>query len=142
MSATVIWVIVAGLFCVIEGMTVALVSVWMAIAAAITAIIAGFGANLLTQILSFLLLSVILILITIPLSRKFNRRKLEKTNADRVIDAEAVVIERIDSIDNKGKIKVLGQVWSASGVNHTSIDVGEKVVVRSIRGVRAIVEKV
>lgn len=142
MSATVIWVIVAGLFCVIEGMTVALVSVWMAIAAAITAIIAGFGANLLTQILSFLLLSVILILITIPLSRKFNRRKLEKTNADRVIDAEAVVIERIDSIDNKGKIKVLGQVWSASGVNHTSIDVGEKVIVRSIRGVRAIVEKV
>lgn len=141
MNTTVIWVILAGLFCVIEGMTVALVSVWMAIAAVITAVIAYFGGSILVQILSFLLLSAILILATIPLSKKFYNKKMEKTNADRVIDAEAVVIERIDSIDNRGKIKVLGQIWSASCKNSVTIDIGEKVVIRSIEGVRAIVEK-
>lgn len=142
MNAAVIWLIVAGVFCIIEAMTVSLVSIWMAIAAAVTAVVACIGGNILTQIIFFLLLSVLLILATIPLAKRLHNRKMERTNADRVVDAEAVVIERIDAIDNKGKIKVLGQIWSASGLHHTSIDVGEKVIVRAIEGVRAIVEKI
>lgn len=141
MSAAIVWLIIAGVFCIAEGLTVALVSIWMAIAAAVTSIVAFVGGNILTQILVFLFLSALLILATIPLAKRFQTKKVERTNADRVVDAEAVVIEQIDAIDNRGKIKVMGQIWSASGLHQSTIDVGEKVIVRSIEGVRAIVEK-
>ncbi len=137
----IVWLIAAAIFCIIEGMTVSLVSIWMAVAAGVTTVVAVFGGSILTQILVFLILSALLMIVTIPLSKRFREKKREKTNADRVIDVEAVVIEQIDPIENKGKIKVLGQIWSASGLHHETIDVGEKVIIRAIEGVRVIVEK-
>lgn len=141
MSA-VVWLIIAAVFCIVESMTVALVSIWMAISAFLTAIIAFWGGNAYVQIISFLLLSAILIVATIPLSKRVLNNKKEKTNADRVIDATAVVIEQIDSIENKGKIKVMGQIWSASSLQCETIPVGQKVIIRSIEGVRAMVDKI
>ncbi len=141
-SWAVIWLIIAAVFCIIESMTVALVSIWMAIAAFVTAVIAAFGFNITIQIIVFLSVSVVLIVSTIPLSKRVLKNKKEKTNADRILGAEAVVIETIDSIDNKGKIKVMGQIWSASSSKCETIQVGRKVVVRSISGVRAVVDEI
>ena len=140
-GAAIVWLIAVAIFCIIEGMTVALVSIWMAVASFVAAIVAMVGGSILIQILTFLLVSALLMIATVPLSKQFRKKQREKTNADRVIGADAVVIERIDPIDNKGKIKVMGQIWSAADLHQATVDVGEKVTVRSIEGVRAVVEK-
>ncbi len=141
-GAVIVWFIAAVVFGVVEAMTVALVSIWMAFGAIGAAITAALGGSLLIQILVFLFISMILLILTVPLSKRFHEKKLVKTNADRLIGTEAVVLETIDSIDNKGKIKVMGQIWSAVDENHRTLEIGEKVVVQSIEGVHAIVKKI
>ena len=140
-GAMIIWLISAVVFGVVEGMTTSLVSVWMAVAAVVSAIIAALGGSILSQIVVFLLVSAILLILTIPFAKKLREKKTVHTNADRFIGAEGVVLEKIEPIENKGQIKAMGQIWSAKGKDGVEIDIGEKVVIKAIEGVRAIVEK-
>ena len=125
----------------IRDRTISLVSIWMALAAVVSAITAALGGSIMVQMLVFVAVSAVLLVLTAPLSRKFRNQKKTSTNADRLLEQEGVVLRRIDPIENKGQIKVMGQVWSASGQNGETIDDGEKVKVVSIEGVHAIVKK-
>ena len=140
-GAIVVWLIVAVIFGLIEASTVSLVSVWMAAAAVFAAFAAALQLSLLTQILVFLLASAFLLILTAPLSKKFRNREITSTNADRLFGQKGIVLTVIDPIENKGTIKVSGQVWSASSKDKIIIEPGEKVIVESIEGVRAIVKK-
>lgn len=138
-GAVLVWLVAAVVLGVIEGVTVALVSIWMAVGAVGAAVTAAFGGSVLMQILVFLILSALLLVCTIPLSSKFRKQKTVRTNADRLIGAEGVVLSRIDAIENKGQIKALGQVWSAASANQEEFEIGDRVVVKAIEGVHAIV---
>ena len=138
-GAVLVWLVAAVVLGVIEGMTVALVSIWMAVGAVGAAVTAAFGGSVLMQILVFLVLSALLLISTIPLSSRLRRQKTVRTNADRLIGAEGVVLSRIDAIENKGQIKALGQVWSAASANQEEFEIGDRVVVKAIEGVHAIV---
>ena len=140
-NTAIIWLVLAVIFGVTESLTVALISIWMAVGAVCAGIVAAIGGSLMTQIITFLISSAILLILTIPLSKKIRNKNSVSTNADRLLGAEGVVIEKIDSIDNKGQIKALGQIWSAS-CKEKNVEIGEKVVVVGIEGVRAIVEKI
>ena len=140
-GAVIVWLLAAVVFGVVESATVVLVSIWMAVGAVAAAIAAAFGQNLMVQILIFLVVSAILLVLTAPLSRKFRSKKMESTNADRLIGQDGVVLVSIDAIENKGQVKVLGQIWSASAADGVAIAQGEKVIVESIEGVRVIVKK-
>ncbi len=141
-GAVLVWLVAAVVLGVIEGMTVALVSIWMAVGAVGAAVTAAFGGSVLMQILVFLVLSALLLISTIPLSSRLRRQKTVRTNADRLIGAEGVVLSRIDAIENKGQIKALGQVWSAASANQEEFEIGDRVVVKAIEGVHAIVAAV
>lgn len=141
-GAVLVWLVAAVVLGVIEGMTVALVSIWMAVGAVGAAVTAAFGGSVLMQILVFLVLSALLLICTIPLSSRLRRQKTVRTNADRLIGAEGVVLSRIDAIENKGQIKALGQVWSAASANQEEFEIGDRVVVKAIEGVHAIVAAV
>ncbi len=138
----VIWVILAVVLGIIEGATVALVSIWMAISAIIAAVIAACGGTIMLQMLAFICSSALLLLLTFPLTKKFRHKEMEKTNADRLIGSMGMVTEDFNSIEGKGKIKVDGQVWSALYFGEEPLKIGEKVIVSDIKGVRAVVEKV
>lgn len=140
-SMSVIWLVLAVVFGVAEGLTVALISIWMAFGAVLAGVVAALDGSIMAQILTFLICSAILLILTIPLSKKLRNKNVVSTNADRLIGSEGVVIEKIDPIDNKGQIKALGQIWSAS-CKETEVEIGEKVIVTGIEGVRAIVEKI
>ena len=138
-GAVLVWLVAAVVLGVIEGMTVALVSIWMAVGAVGAAVTAAFGGSVLMQILVFLILSALLLVCTIPLSSKFRKQKTVRTNADRLIGAEGVVLSRIDAIENKGQIKALGQVWSAASANQEEFEIGDRVVDKALDGLHAIV---
>ncbi len=141
-GAFVVWLVLAVVLGVVEGLTVALISIWMAVGAVGAAITAACGGSIMLQIIVFLVISAVLLVITIPISKRFRGRNIVSTNADRLIGAEAVVISKVDAIENKGQIKALGQIWSASSIDGVEIEIGEKVVVESIEGVRAIIKRV
>lgn len=140
-GAIIVWLVVALVFGIIEASTVSLVSVWMAVAAVLSAITAACHLSVMAQILIFLFASALLLVLTAPLTRKMRNKEKISTNADRLFGQEGVVLTAIDSIENQGTIKVLGQVWSATSKDGERIEIGEKVIVDGIEGVRAVVKK-
>ena len=137
-----VWLILAVILAVVEGVTFALISIWFSVGALAAMIIALNGLPLWMQILVFVAVSGILLLLTKPLARKAMNKKTEKTNADRVIGQTGKVTQRIDNLRANGQANVLGQTWTARSADDSIIDEGELIRVLEIRGVKIIVERV
>lgn len=122
----------------VEISTVNLVSIWFAIGAFFSMLLAIFVDNFLIQLLVFIVVSIISLLITKPLVNKFKKNDVEPTNVDRVIGKKAEVIKKI-TLDEYGEVKVLGSIWTAT--SDTVLNVSDKAVVKKIDGVKLVVEK-
>ncbi|MCC8023170.1 MAG: NfeD family protein [Clostridiales bacterium] len=136
---SILWVVLLLLFAAMEAFTVQLVSVWFAFGAlgALFANIAGAGT--LTQMIIFVVISALLLVFTRPLAIKFVRPPFQKTNADRSIGKQAVVVEAIDNLNAKGQVKVDGSIWTARNETNEPLPEGALVRVIRIEGVKLIV---
>lgn len=141
-SAGIFWIVVAVLFALIEGATVALVTLWFALGAVAAAIAAQLGASMLFQVGIFVVVSAVLLFATRPIVKKIGVKKPQRTNADRVIDMEGVVIKKIDDISGDGQVKISGQIWTAVSRDNESIEPGVMVKVLEIKGVKLVVTPV
>lgn len=138
-TVTVLWIVSAVLFAIIECATVQLVSIWFCISSVVSAVVYYFTKSAMISITVFTVLSAVLILATRPAVRRVINTKHQPTNADRIIGRNAVVTTKIDPILNLGQIKVGGQVWSAK--SDCIIPEGETVRIEKIEGVKAVVKK-
>lgn len=138
------WLALAVALMVIELSTVDLICVWFSLGAMVTAIIELFFADLgiAWQMLIFVLVSVSLLIATRPLVKKLLAKKNEnKTNLDRLIGNDALVVEDINNINGVGAVKINGLVWSARSENGEDIPADTVVIFKEIRGNKAIVER-
>ena len=122
---TIFWFILFIVMLVVEFLTAGLVSIWFAFGALCTMLIAYF-----TGILTLIL--------TKPLIKKFKVFDVQPTNSDRVIGKIADVTKDITP-NNFGEVKIFGNYWTA--ISEEKIKAGTKVRVKSIDGVKLIVEK-
>lgn len=134
----IIWFCIFILLLFIELITVNLVSIWFAIGALFSMLIALFVDNIWIQIIVFIIVSIVALIITKPLIKKFKIFDVTPTNSDRVIGMIGIVTKDIDK-DNYGQIKVLGNSWTAA--SDESLKVNDKVKVIKIDGVKLIVKK-
>ena len=134
-----IWLIIAGVALIVEIMTVGFLVFWLAIGALIAMVVSFFIDSILVQTAVFVVSSAILIFATKPFVKKFVNTKNVKTNAFSIIGKEGLVIKEIDSINEKGQVKVSGETWTAIGKDDEKIPVGTKIKVTEIDGVKAIV---
>ena len=81
----------------------------------------------------------VLVALVRPMARKWVQPKLVKTNADRILGQEAVVLEEIDNLRGIGQVKVGGDIWTAPSTQDEPIPKGTLVRVERIEGVKAIV---
>ena len=132
------WTIIFLILLFVELITINLVSIWFAIGALFSAIVSIFTDSVLIQFLTFLLVSIVTLIITKPVVKKINKKKFTPTNLDRVIGQQGVVTKKI-SKDSYGLVKVLGSIWTATSDDF--IDVGSRVIVQKIDGVKLIVKK-
>ena len=140
-SLTITWLVFAVLFLVLELATVSLVSIWF-VAGALAALVASLlGASLGVQIGVFVLVSAVLLIFTMPIVKRLLKKDAVPTNADRVVGKEGIVTEEINVTEGRGKIKVMGSVWSAKSDDGYNIPEGETVVVTEIAGVRTVVKR-
>lgn len=134
-----LWGGVAVVTLVAEIATTALVSIWFTIGAVGALIAAAAGVSPLTQLLIFLLLSIVSLLLIRPLTRRLVGTRVIPTNTDRLLGMEAKVTEGIDNDNAAGAVYVDGKTWTARSANGNPIPTGELVEVAAIEGVKLIV---
>jgi membrane protein implicated in regulation of membrane protease activity len=140
MSITLIWTIVLVVSVIVEAITVDLVSIWFGLGALAALIGEACGLSQVLQVVIFTIISVVCIFVSRPLAKKYLRGNTIKTNLDRVIGKHCLVTETITA-DNKGEVKVMGNLWAATSLNNERIQVGEYAEVVSIEGAHVIVKK-
>ena len=132
------WFIAFVLFLIIELMTVNLVTIWFAVGTVAAMITTIFTDSFIIQTAVFVVVSVICILVTKPLVRKFKGNDVHPTNSDRVIGKTGEVTKKIEK-NKYGEVKVFGNTWTAG--SDEELKVGTKVKVLDIEGVKLIVKK-
>lgn len=135
------WLIAAAVFLVLEILTMGLTTIWFAGGSLMGALLAALDFSLGIQVTAFVVVSVILLILTRPLAKKYLNSKTVKTNADSLIGKTCIVTQTIDNLRAEGQVTVMGQVWTARSVQDEQIlEKDTKVRVCSISGVKLIVE--
>lgn len=116
-----------------------MVSIWF--------VIGGFGALVASlfhvssgfQLLIFAALTVVTLAATRPFVKKIMNFKKTDTNSGRYIGQAGSVTVEINNMLGTGQVNVSGSVWTARSEDGGIIPPGEKVLVKSIEGVKLIV---
>lgn len=137
----VVWIAALVIFVIAEAATAQLVTIWFAIGAAAAIVARVFGAKVGVQIAVFTVVSIVALLLTRPLAKKMTSQKAQALNADRNIGKSAVVIEKIDGVEGTGRVKLDGMEWAAKSESGDVIEKDAVVTVKSIEGVKLIVEQ-
>ena len=139
-----IWLSLAFLLAVAEVLSLDLVLIMLAVGALAGAAVAVVTPGLWwLQILTAAAVSVLMLLLLRPVVRGKLLTTVDRTNADRILDQTAIVIQTIDAKQETGQIRLMGQIWSARAADpNDCIPEGETVVVTAISGVKAIVKRV
>ena len=138
----IMWLVLLIVFAASEAITVGLTTIWFAAGALAALIAALLGGPLWIQITLFLAVSLLCLAAVRPLAKKHLNDKVEPTNADRVIGAEAQVTEDIDNIHGKGAVIIRGMTWSARSQDGGPVAAGTMVRVLRIEGVKVFVEPI
>ena len=138
MSFVVAWFIAFLVLLFIELVTVNLVTIWFAIGSLAALVTAFFTDSFVIQLVVFFVVSGISLLATKPLLKKFKVFQVTPTNSDRVIGKTGDVTKRIGK-NQYGEVKIFGNTWTA--YSDDEIEVGSKVKVLEIEGVKLIVKK-
>ena len=135
----VVWAVAIVAFGIFEGVTAQLVSIWFVIGSVAALISAAFKAPIWLQIVIFFAVSVLVLVAMRPIIKKKITPTLEKTNADRCIGKDGVVIEEINNLLSTGQVKADGKVWTARSSDNSVIPRDTVVTVEKIDGVKLVV---
>jgi len=137
------WLITAGVFFFIELSTSGFLVFWLGLAAIISMIVSFFTASIGIQTAVFVGASILLIISTRPLLNKFLKSKDNSTiptNIYSIIGKKGIVVEDINNVDYTGKVKVAGELWSAT--SSEDLAKGTKIEVIEVNGVKLKVQQI
>ena len=137
------WLVVIVAFIVIELNTMALTTIWFAGGAVAGFFAAMIGFSIKAQLVIFLIVSTILLILMRPFATKFINKGTVKTNVSGLIGKKARVTSEINNTLSQGAAVVNGQEWTARAENEDEIiPIGEMVLIKELRGVKLIVERI
>ncbi len=137
----VFWVVMIIIFSIIEGITLGLTSIWFAFAAVVALLLSLIHINIMVQGIVFLILSLVFVIYTRPIAKKYLKIGNVKTNIDALIAKRGVVVKEIESY-NTGQVKVQGQIWTAKSPDFETLKCGDEVEIVDVEGVKLIVKKI
>lgn len=136
------WLIVAVMLALAEASTAQFVAIWFAAGAVAAIIPAALRLSLMVQVVVFVLVSTLALVLTRNFVKKVLKVKPVATNADSMVGRIGVVTENINNLDGQGRVMLAGLSWAARSEDDTIIEKDERVLVKSIEGVKVIVEKI
>ncbi|WP_314347907.1 NfeD family protein [Fusobacterium massiliense] len=135
------WLVLTIIFTIIEFTAPALVTVWFAIASALTIPVSFFTNDPKIDIIFFTIISVLSILFIRPYAKKcLNRNHL---NSDATIIDTAVIITKIIDVKSKEKtyeVRYKSSIWTAISSDVFELDDSARIV--SFKGNKIIINKV
>ena len=136
-----IWLAIAIASAILEFVSMQMVSVWFTVGSIVAIILSLCGVAWWIQLLTFGIVSLVLLLALRKLCLKYLlKNDNTTTNVDGMVGTTQKLIEPI--IDDKaGAVKISGVVWTAVTADNTSIANGETVVVERVEGNKLIVSK-
>ena len=147
----IMWLILLACFLVVEAITVGLTTIWFAggaLVAAIAggalvaAIASGLGAGILTQWVLFLVISLVLLIFTRPLAVRYMNKGVPKTNVNSLIGERAVVIQKINNLEQSGQVRINDIEWMArTSSDEVTIPEHAIVTIEDVQGVKLIVKE-
>ncbi|MDR2966883.1 MAG: NfeD family protein [Methanobacteriaceae archaeon] len=133
------WIILFVACILLEIMTTGFFLLSIGIGSATAAVANYIGFDPITQLLIFVIVTVICLIASRPLAKKLTQGSPKKRAAsDRLLGKEGTVVEPIN-IENSGMVNIFGESWRA--IADESISIGEKIIVEEIKGVRLKVTK-
>ena len=139
-NSLLLWSVLLLVFTIIELFTYEFFSLCFSFGSVSALVVSLFDANIVVQIIVFLVVSGLLVIFIRPIAYKVLKVTHSPTNSDMLIGKEGVVVEKISNLEQSGRVNVFGQNWAAKNVTDAKIDVDSKIVVKSIEGVTLIVE--
>jgi membrane protein implicated in regulation of membrane protease activity len=141
-TAAYIWFALMVVFIIAEGACpFHLISVWFSVGALAAVVVSLLNGAVWLQITVFLVVSGALLIALWPITRKFLKPKVVKTNVDAVIDSCGYVTADIDNLAATGQVKLGAMEWTARSTTGNPIKAGTLVKVDRIEGVKAFVSE-
>ncbi|WP_093738024.1 MULTISPECIES: NfeD family protein [unclassified Streptomyces] len=110
-----------------------------AVGAVAGAAAAGLGGGIVAQVVTFVVVSVALLVFVRPIAYRNRQRPEQRSGVDALRGKQAVVLERVDG-GAGGRIKLAGEIWSARALQTGQVfDPGQQVDVVEIDGATAVV---
>lgn len=138
-SLMIFWAIVTVVLFIIECLSSQLISIWFAVGGLVSLILASFNASIEMQILTFLAISIIMLLLVRPFCNKYLEQHITKTNAQQVIGSKVIALS--DFKDGEGRVQADGMDWRARVEGDMPIFKGDELKVKDLVGVTLIVKK-
>ena len=135
------WAILSGIMAILEIIIQGLVTIWFALSALIVMFLSNFIGDSLIQFLIFAVLSIIFLIFTRPVLRKYIELQ-RKTNFDSSMKGMDVKVERVvdaRKAEKEYEVKFKGSIWT--GVSEEMLSSGEVVKIKGFRGNKIILEK-
>ena len=138
-----IWVIISVVCLILELTSGDFFILCFAIGAAVSAIVAGCGASLTLQIITFAVVSALSLLLIRPaLIKKLHKpHKVRLSNAEAVIGQEGRVSEEIEA-GGYGRVAIDGDDWKALSADGIPIEKGTRVRVLKMDSIILTVEPI
>lgn len=126
---------------IVELITEELTIIWGTIGAIFAFLAALLKAEIWIQLLIFIVFTVLTIIIFTPIIKKYAKKEVIRTNADRIIGMVAVITKPFKN-GEVGTANVNGQSWRATSMSNEEFFEGEKVQVEGLSGTKIIVSKI
>lgn len=141
---SILWAALTVVLIGVEFVTVALVSIWFALGAIGAFITSFITDSFAIQIAVFIIISIIMLLATRPLVRKFMSTKKDvPTNSDRLVGKICILSKPITQDNQEGMTEIDGIFWivkpETPGIDY---EMHEKVRIVQISGSKLIITKV
>ena len=134
------WAIATAIFAILEIVIPGLVTIWLALAALIVTLLAGFINNPKVEFLIFSVFSLIFVIFTRPVLRRYIQ-KTDKNFSSQMKGSE-IKIEKVVNTDKSKKeyeVKFKGSIWTATSEDF--FKAGDIVRIKSFEGNKIILER-
>ena len=134
------WAIATAIFAILEIVIPGLVTIWLALAALIVTLLAGFINNSKVEFLIFSVFSLIFVIFTRPVLRRYIQ-KTDKNFSSQMKGSE-IKIEKVVNTDKQKKeyeVKFKGSIWTAT--SEEFFKAGDIVRIKSFEGNKIILER-
>ena len=135
-----VWMIVAAVFVIGEIFTAGFFLLPFGIGAALAGLVALMGGGMIWQLVVFVVASLILFLVSRRFAERVSKEQPPGIGADRFIGQVCVVLEGINNLSNKGRVRMGKEEWRAESADGGDIASGTRVVVVRLSGTHLVVE--